>query len=162
MPSPATNFFDQALVRATHEGSRRMRNRWMATGFVSALAAGMVFWMVSGILFNTPEIPSPNTGVPSIVMSIEEPRTVQLLFAADIALDNATLTVSLPSGIELAGFPGKREITWQTSLVAGKNRLPLKLVATSAVRGVVLATLTHENRGRTFRLNVDAGPVDIS
>ena len=56
---------------------------------------------------------------------------------------------------ELAGFPGQREVTWETSLVEGKNLLPLKLVALTPAGGEVLARLEHENRGRTFRLRVN-------
>jgi hypothetical protein len=88
-------------------------------------------------------------------MTLEEPRTVNLVFASTKALDMATLTVTLPAGIELAGFPGQREITWQTSLVEGKNFLPLKLIALSSAGGEVLARLEHDDRDRTFRLRVD-------
>ena len=75
--------------------------------------------------------------------------------ASAAALDSATLTVTLLKGIELAGFPGQREIAWQTSLVEGKNLLPLELVALTPAGGEVLARLEHENRNRTFRLRVD-------
>jgi hypothetical protein len=124
------------------------------TGFGSALAAGVVFWMVSGALITTP-VPVAEPTIPGIVMTLEEPRTINLVFASTEALDAATLTVMLPAGLELAGFPGQREITWQTSLTAGKNLLPLQLIATAAVSGEILATLEHENRGRTFRLRVE-------
>ena len=67
------------------------------------------------------------------------------------------MTVLLPEGIEMSGFPGQREVTWETSLRAGKNLLPLKLIATSPYGGEVLATLRHDDRGRTFRLRVDVG-----
>jgi hypothetical protein len=77
------------------------------------------------------------------------------VFASATALDSATLTVTLPEGIELAGFPGQREIAWQTSLVEGKNLLPLKLVALTPAGGELLARLEHDNRNRTFRLRVD-------
>ena len=79
------------------------------------------------------------------------------MFASKTALDAATLTVSLPEGIELAGFPGQREIAWQTSLVEGKNLLPLSLVALTPAGGEVLARLEHDNRNRTFRLQVEVG-----
>ena len=88
-------------------------------------------------------------------MTLEEPRTVNLMFASANALDDATLTVTLPDGIELAGFPGQREISWQTSLVEGKNYLPLELIALTPTGGEVLARLEHDNRGRTFRLRVN-------
>lgn len=88
-------------------------------------------------------------------MTLEEPRTINLVFASTQALDDATLTVQLPDGIEISGFPGQREVTWQTSLKTGKNLLPLRLIATSPVGGEVHATLIHNDRGRTFRIRVD-------
>ena len=154
-PQASAGFYDQALVRATHEGSRRQRNRWLMTGFGGAVAAGLVLWMVGGFFLTAPDLPLADPAVPSITMTLEEPRTINLVFASAERLDNAMLTVRLPSGVEMSGFPGQREVTWQTSLNAGKNLLPLKLIATSPVGGEVYATLTHDDRGRTFRLTID-------
>jgi hypothetical protein len=155
MATAEAGFYDQALARATHEGSRRQRNRWVMTGFGSAIAAGLVLWFVGGTFLATPNPPQPDSSIPGIAMTLEEPRTVNLVFASASALDAATLTVSLPDGIELAGFPGQTEITWQTSLVEGKNFLPLELIALSTAGGEVLARLEHDDRDRTFRLRID-------
>jgi len=155
MPAATTAFFDQALARATHEGSRRQRNRWVLTGFGSAVAAGLALWLIGGFFLTTPVVPDVDPGIPGITMTLEQPRTVNLMFASATALDSATLTVTLPDGIELAGFPGQREIAWQTSLNEGKNFLPLKLIAVSPVGGEVLARLEHNDRNRTFRLRIE-------
>ena len=155
MAEASTGFYDQALARATHEGTRRQRNRWLMTGFGAAVAAGIVMWFVGGLLLTTPQVPGPATDIPGIVMTLEEPRTVNLVFASTSALDNATLTVTLPDGVELAGFPGQREIAWETSLKEGKNLLPLELIALTPAGGEVLARLEHENRNRTFRLRIE-------
>ena len=155
MPEATTAFYDQALVRATHEGTRRQRNRWLMTGFGGALAAGLVLWLIGGFFLTTPNLPVTDPEIPGITMTLEEPRTVNLVFASKTALDSATRTVILPAGIELAGFPGQREIAWETSLKEGKNYLPLELIAISPVSGEVLARLEHDNRNRTFRLRVD-------
>lgn len=152
---PETGFFDRALVRATHEGTRRQRNRWIMTGFGSAVAAGLVLWLVAGFMQGTPEVPQSEAGIPGVVMTLEEPRTVNLVFASNSALDAATLTVTLPDGIELAGFPGRREISWKTSLVEGRNLLPLELIALTPAGGEVLARLEHRDRKRTFRLRIE-------
>ena len=88
-------------------------------------------------------------------MTLAQPQTVRLLFASAEPLQDATLTVMLPDGIELSGFPGQREISWQTSLKAGQNLLPLNLIATSAMGGEVFAILQHDDRGQSFRLRVD-------
>lgn len=155
MPQAATGFYDHALVRATHEGSQRQRNRWMLTGFGSAIAAGLAIWVISGILLTTPELPGTESAIPGVTVALEEPRTVNLVFASARALESAVLTVSLPEGIELAGFPGQREITWETSLSEGKNLLPLKLIALTPTGGELLARLEHNDRNRTFRLLIN-------
>lgn len=155
MRDASAGFYDRALVRATHESTRRQRNRWLMTGFGSAIAAGIVLWFIGGVFVNTSAPTTPDASIPGITMTLEEPRTVNLVFASKTALDGAMLTVTLPEGIELAGFPGQREISWETSLVEGRNLLPLKLVALTPAGGDVLARLEHDDRGRTFRLRVN-------
>jgi len=155
MPAAGAGFFDQALVRATHEGSRRQRNRWMLTGFGTAIAATIAAWMIGGMLLTNPQLPEADSAIPGVTMTLEAPHTVNLVFASATALEAATLTVTLPDGIELDGFPGQREITWETSLNEGKNFLPLTLVALTPTGGELLARLEHDDRDRTFRLRVD-------
>ncbi len=156
-PAPEEGFYERALVRATHEGSRRQRNRWMMTGFGAAIAATIAAWVIGGMLLNEPQLPDAGAAIPGVTIALAEPRTVNLVFASAKALDSATLTVTLPDGIELDGFPGQREITWETSLSEGKNLLPLTLVAVTPTGGELLARLEHEDRDRTFRLQVEVG-----
>ena len=155
MPEAHAGYYDQVLARATHEGSRRQRNRWLLTGFGSAVAAAAALWIVGSMFFSSPDLPATESAIPGVTVALEEPRTVNLVFASASALDTATLTVSLPAGVELDGFPGQREITWETSLNEGKNLLPLTLVALTPAGGELLATLEHEDRNRTFRLQID-------
>lgn len=155
MPVADAGFYDQALVRATHAGSRRQRNRWLLTGFGAAIAATIAVWMIGGLLLTSPQLPDAESAIPGVTMALEEPHTVNLVFASATRLDSATLTVSLPVGIELEGFPGQREISWKTSLSEGKNLLPLTLIALTPTGGELLARLEHEDRDRTFRLRVD-------
>ena len=58
MADATAGFYDQALARATHEGSRRQRNRWVMTGFGSAIAAGMVLWLIGGFFLTSPTLTS--------------------------------------------------------------------------------------------------------
>ena len=60
---------------------------------------------------------------------------MNLVFSSAEALDSATLTVTLPAGVELEGFPGQSEITWETSLAEGRNLLPLRLIAVAPAGG---------------------------
>lgn len=155
MPEAQAGFYDEALVRAAQQGTRRKRNRWMLTGFGSAIAAGLALWIMSSVLMTAPTVSPPGTEIPGISIALEQEKTVNLVFASASALDSATLTVVLPEGIELAGFPGQREISWETSLKEGKNLLPLKLIALTPTGGELLARLQHNDRDKEFRLRVD-------
>ena len=94
MPQATATFYDQALARATHEGTRRQRNRWMMTGFASAVAAGLALWIIGGFFMTAPILPGAEPGIPGITMTLEEPRTVKLMFASATALEAAMLTVT--------------------------------------------------------------------
>ena len=154
VPAPDAAYFDQALAKATHVGGSRQRNRWIMTGFGGAIAAGLVAWIIGSMLLQTPDLVDPTASIPGIAMVLEEPRIVNLVFSSATELHDAVLTVNLPAGIEIEGFAGLRQITWMTSLQAGKNILPLKLIATTPHGGELLATLEHDDRDRTFRILV--------
>lgn len=157
VPTPDAAYFDQALAKATHVGAlanmKGQRNRWVMTGFGGAIAAGLVAWMIGGMLLQTPT--GPGAAIPGVTMALEEPRTVNLVFSSATELDDAVLTINLPAGIEIEGFEGLREITWMTSLKVGKNILPMTLIATTPHGGELLARLEHEDRDRTFRIHVN-------
>lgn len=152
MPQPDKAFYDRAIARAAHVGTRHQRNRWVMTGFGGAVAALLMVWIVSGTFFTAADIDDP--AIPSVTMALESPQTFNLVFSSATPLTNASMTVTLPDGIEIDGFAGQREITWQTSLKAGRNILPLTLIATSPTGGELLATLQHEDDDKTFRLQV--------
>jgi hypothetical protein len=159
MPRADRGFYDLALARATRTGLRQQRNRWMLAGFGGALAAGVALWLLGSTLLTAPTMPAPHeslsAAIPGVSMTLEEPRTINLVFASATALDTATLTLSLPAGVELAGFPGQSEVRWETGLSAGRNLLPLKLIALTPAGGELLARLEHDNRERLFRLQVN-------
>jgi anti-sigma factor RsiW len=155
VPAPDDAYFDQALAKASHVSSNGQRNRWIMTGFGGAIAAGLLAWVIGGTLLKTPEPVESVASIPGVTMALEEPRTVNLVFSSATDLDDAVLTVILPAGIEIEGFAGQREITWMTSLQAGKNILPLRLIAMTPHGGELLARLEHDGRDRTFRIRVE-------
>ena len=155
MPTPNEAFFENALVAAARQGRADQKRRSWMTGFGSAVAAGLAIWIVSGVFFNSPKAPAVDPVVPTVTMALEEPRTINLVFSSAMALSDATLTVELPDGVEIAGFEGQQKITWLTSLQEGKNVLPLQLIGTMPADGVLLATLKHGEDDRVFRLRVE-------
>lgn len=154
-PLPDAAYFDAALARAAGEGARQRRQRWLMTGFGGAVAATLaVFILVSG-QFGAPHTGEPaGGGIPAVTMTLAEPRTVNLVFSAETALDDALLTIELPPGVELEGFPGRTTVSWQTSLAPGANLLPLRLIASGPAGGELLARLEHGDDGRAFRVRI--------
>lgn len=156
-PAPPADLFERAFAYALGEQERvrlrRSRTRWLAGG-IGAAAAGLALWFSGAALF-APE--SPESGLPTVSMTLDEPETVRLVFAAETALEDATMTVTLPDGIELAGFPGEHEIRWDTSLAEGRNLLPLTLIAKTPAGGEMRARLEHDTRDRVFRVRINVG-----
>ena len=54
VPDAQAGFYDQALVHAAQQGTKRQRNRWMLTGFGSAIAAGLAIWVITAVLMDHP------------------------------------------------------------------------------------------------------------
>jgi hypothetical protein len=152
VPQPDPGFFEHCMAAAVQKRNRRQHRRAWLKGFGSALAAGLVLWAIVGQWTGTGEMPQATAA--QITMVLEEPRTINLVFSSTTNLDDATLTVSLPPGIEIQGFQGQKEISWMTGLREGKNVLPLKLIAVSAQGGELMATLQHDGDNKTFRVQV--------
>lgn len=156
-PPPPPGLFDRAVRRAIcteRQDRQRGRRQWRPGGLRLAVAAGAAV-LAAGLLLVS--VPRPANPVPTVSMPVNQPETVRLVFAADDTLEQATMTVILPEGIEIAGFPGEREIRWATSLTEGDNLLPLTLIATAPGTRELEARLEHDSRDRTFRLRIEAG-----
>ncbi|MEQ8207721.1 MAG: hypothetical protein RIA65_16220, partial [Woeseia sp.] len=154
VPMPSEQFFVNALDGAASEGGRQHRNRWLATAFAVGLIALIGVWITNAVRVDTP-LPAELTQNPVVSLTIGEPRVVNLVFSSATALPAASLTLQLPAGIEHMGFPGRRQVSWSTSLRSGRNLLPLTFVATADVAGEVVATLEHGDNVREFRLQIN-------
>lgn len=140
VPPPRPGFFEHAIAQAQAEPPPRRRYWIYAAG--AALAAGLVLWV--GFRWRLNAIPAPAPA--GVTITLNETRTIQLSFNAERELPGATLSIRLPDGVELRGFPEQREVRWQTSLVRGVNVLSLPLVAKSTGEGTLLASIQHGDR----------------
>jgi hypothetical protein len=147
---PSEEYTQRALTQAR---KRQRPPRIVAAGFVAAFSASIVTLIYTGLMVGAPNRDADEV-LPVIAMSLAEPRTVNLVFAADMALDDVSLRVDLPRGIELLGYEGERQVRWSTHLQAGKNVLPLQLRATDALGGFLTARLRYEDEEKVFRINV--------
>jgi len=166
---PRPDFFDRALATARASENRESGSsasaapRW-TTGRIGALAAGVAVFIVTGLLLQSLQLngPSPAPGdaggeagaMAGVSMAMHETRTVNLVFSSAAELQGVSLTVDLPAGVELAGYMGLDHVRWSTRLQAGKNVLPLELVAIGGSGGELVARLQHEGEEKVFTVSV--------
>lgn len=150
VPPARPGFAQQALKRAVEQ--KQHHRRGFATGFSTALAAGVALWVVVSYMLPGGQ-PAPE-GVAQVRLALYQESTVNLAFHSPKAVAEATLSITLPENVELVGFPGERVIAWQTSLTAGQNILPLPLRANGAVTSQLLASIESGGSKKSFRLQI--------
>lgn len=150
---PSPGFFDRALAEAARERTEPAQpGRWSMRQ-AGALAAGIAVLVVGGLLLHNPE-PTGGDAVNGVSMVVHETRTINLVFASATDLEGVSLTVALPDGVELAEYRGLAEVSWTTRLQAGKNVLPLELVAIGGSGGELVARMRHEGDEKVFTVRV--------
>jgi anti-sigma factor RsiW len=148
--APAADFFAHALNRATAPTARRSAHgRVWAAGLAAACAA----LAITVLLTRSPES-GPAAPLAGVTLTLNEARTVRLVFAATSELERVSLTVDLPPGVELQSYPGLRQVRWTTQLHAGNNVLPLTLIASEGMGGEIIATLRGAQSEKSFKVNV--------
>jgi hypothetical protein len=153
---PAAGFFERALATASDAAARRGTPRWVAAGFTGAFAASILTVVLTGLWVRSPDARKP-TATPEVSLTLRQARVVNLVFASVQALDDVALSVELPDGIELADYPGRRDVGWNTELAAGNNVLPLTLIAVAGRGGPVVARLQQGAKQKIFIINVNVG-----
>ncbi len=166
---PSPGFYDRALQHAMAHETEAHRHRWYRG---AALAAGVAL-VVGGLLWQRP-IPDarmesnaeqvavtkrPQTmaaaEIPGLSIQLNETRDVKLVINSPTTLAQATFTVVLPPGVELKGYPNRREITWEGNLKPGKNLLVLPVIARAPGGGELVASISHGDKRKVFRVRME-------
>lgn len=161
---PAASEGFQARVLAAAHGSTHGRAvGWHSTAVGGAIAAALVFGLGLGLFFGSGLNQSSSpvaTTAPKQVEAVAAPveKTVRLAFRSAEALENVTLTLELPPNVEVAAWPGRRELSWQVSLDKGENVLALPLKLLFPGNGELVARLDAGNRQKTFRAPIPRYP----
>ena len=108
--------------------------RWAALAATLVIGIGLGLLLAQrgepGATLEAPPVELASAGEQRIAIAVESPRQY----------DDVEFTVQLPEGVELAGFPGQREVRWTGSLAEGRSRLRLPLRVSSDARGGELVT----------------------
>lgn len=125
---------------------------WAGTAVGGFLAAGIAIAIVSFGFFDTPS-DSVATN-PIVTMALGNQQEISIAIDAERDLLNATVNVLLSGGIEIAGLGAQRELSWNTDLQKGVNKLTLPLTAVDLAEGHLVVRLEHEGTQRIFRVDL--------
>jgi len=183
---PPEGFADRVLVNvyknaATQDVPQRQSHhrQGFALGFGSAAAAALAVWVVVGMspgeLSDTDGVPAqvvastgatngtvvveeqPVTQAPVMSITVNTQQTIRLAFASSESLQGAKITIRLPENVALVGYPGRRQLSWETNLKKGDNLLSLPIIATQIAQGELIADIEYEGRVKTLTLNLETG-----
>lgn len=149
---PSADYFDRALGFARRR--RRRNDPRRASGFGSyALAAVATVVIAIGAAMLTDRF-TPSASVPEVTIALESTSSVNLVFSSAMALADARISLEIPDGVEVVGYPGQRSLEWTTDLRQGKNALRVPLIAYAAVNDELVARLRHDSGTKEFRVRV--------
>jgi hypothetical protein len=131
--------------------------RLVAFTFLGAFGLTMLTVVLTGLYVRSPSLRRP-PDTPSVTLTLDEPRTVNLVFTARAALADVEFTIDLPAGVELAEHPGERRVTGRAKLAAGSNALPLAVVARSGAGGQLAARLRSGADQRVLVVDLTVAP----
>ena len=179
VPEPSPGFAQRALrvaaqrnqpVQAAAGGHRaagddshhQHRRRGFVMGFGSAVAAALALWVVVGLFPQQMPGDAPGELAPVVTIALNEQRDIKLAFFSEQALKGARISIRMPENIALAGFPGQRELSWETNLAPGDNLLRLPVIATGVASGELVARIEYGDQQKVLIVNVETGQSNLS
>jgi hypothetical protein len=149
-PKPAS---DPAKPAWAERPKPTRAQRVVAFAFLGAFGLTMLTVVMTGLSVRSPSSrQAPDT--PAVTLTVGEPRTINLVFAARAPVEDVAFTVDLPAGVELAEHPGERRVVGRAQLAGGDNALPLTLVARGGAGGQLAARLEHRDAQKVFVVDV--------
>lgn len=145
---PRAGLFEAVVKKAVSQPARAPRDNrfWMGAGF-GAIAASL---LAVALFFGWTDSRVPVVSVPEFVVSLDEPRQMNLAFETDRVLLDATITILLSGSVEIDGYGPRRELSWTENLESGVNRLSLPVIANGFEGGQIVVRLEHPQSEQVF------------
>ena len=152
MPAPAPDpyFAACAFERAAAAHNRHPR---IYTSVLIRLAASIIVILSLGLMFKSTWRPD-RPELPVAFVQSNQPEEIRLVFNSGQDLENVTLRLKMPPGVELAGFEEQREVIWQTDLVQGDNMLVLPVIVRNREGGSLISEIRHGGQSKLFKLHI--------
>lgn len=125
-----------------------------ASGFATAAIAGLAIWFVVAQypVESVSGLQPVQTEMISVAMN--QSHTVRLLFDAEKDFEQVQITLELPRHMDLDGYPGIKQLSWQTRLDKGGNILALPLKAVGEGQGELIAQVNYGDKHKVFKVLV--------
>ena len=151
---PPDGLFTRVMAKATMPVPKAPGRSqfWAGTAVGGFLAAGIAIAIVSFGFFETPT--DSVVATPIVTMALGGQQEISIAIDAERDLLNATVNVLLSGGIEIVGLGAQRELSWNTDLQKGVNKLTLPLTAVDVAEGHLIVRLEHEGTQRIFRVDL--------
>lgn len=158
-PQPPQGFADRALRQAWRQGAGQRSGRALTGGWTGLAAAASILVAVLVVLTAAPwraadEAVSPDMRV--VQIPADGVGKVRVVLNSPRALPNATITVNLDEGLNLAGYPDTRTLRWQTPIRMGKNMLELPVMMQQRQRGNLTIDIESGESRKQMQLSVEA------
>lgn len=153
VPAPRPDFAQRVLAAARPSRPRlpMVLACAMAASLVSAVGLGL--WLEQ----SAQPMPAAQPAVAEgkvVALVPGEARSVRLAFRSPRSLEDVTIHLQLPAGVELAGYPGRQSLRWQASFQRGANLLELPLIVHDGEGGILTATLDYGTSHKAFTVQV--------
>ena len=151
---PPDGLFTRVMAEATKpvpKASGRPQF-WAGTAVGGFLAAGIAIAIVSLGFFDSPT--DSVVATPIVTMALGGQQEISIAIDAERDLLNTTVNVLLSGGIEIVGLGAQRELSWNTDLQKGVNKLTLPITAVDLADGHLIVRLEHEGTQRIFRVDL--------
>lgn len=150
---PEDGFLDSVVGQTVVRTHRNEAWFWSSAGIGGAVAASVIGWFILAMPANPPA-PDSFAELETVAISLNVEKTFRLTFDSQRELQEATLTVRLPDGVEVVGYEGRDSVRWTTHVKPGTNILELPLIVRSGDGGEVLARIEHEGKQKSFEFAV--------
>jgi len=146
---PEDGFLDSVVEQTLVKTHRNEVRFWSTAGIGGAIAAGVIAWLIVSLPAELPSVVEQDS-LDTVTISLNVEKTFKLTFESSRDMQDATLSLKLPAGVEVPGFEGLDTVAWTTAIEKGSNILEMPIIVRSGDGGTILARLEHEGKQKSF------------
>lgn len=150
-PLPSSDFTNQVVQKAISEAQSKGRFKTVIS-MCGGIAAAIALWVLvslSGTML--PNAEKQNT-LADMTLELQKKTTIRMVFNTPHDMLHSKVTLHVPQHLDIVGFPGEREISWNTDLLKGKNLLEVPVVAKKTGQANLVTLIAYQNKEKKLTL----------